>query len=39
MQDNQNDYLPTSPKNRQYNAANIGNGIEAKIAPNFPEIR
>lgn len=29
--------IPTRPKSTQYNAANIGNGIDAKRAPNFPE--
>jgi len=30
--------IPTYAKNRQYNAANIGAGIEAKTAPNFPRM-
>ena len=29
-------YIPTWEKRRQYNAATIGNGIEANTAPNFP---
>lgn len=39
---NQKDFLdernsvPTSPKRTQYNAANIGMGIDANTAPNFP---
>lgn len=28
--------IPTSPNKTQYNAAYIGNGIDAKTAPNFP---
>lgn len=28
--------IPTSPKRTQYNAANIGKGIDANTAPNFP---
>ena len=28
--------IPTRPKRTQYNAAKIGNGIEAKTAPNLP---
>jgi hypothetical protein len=28
--------IPTRPKRTQYNAANIGKGIDAKTAPNFP---
>jgi len=28
--------LPTRPKSTQYNAANMGNGIDANRAPNFP---
>ncbi|KAL4282207.1 hypothetical protein GQ457_03G039250 [Hibiscus cannabinus] len=30
-------HSPTMPNKMQYMAANIGNGIEAKKAPNFPE--
>lgn len=30
-------YIPTRPKRTQYIAANIGNGIDANKAPNFPE--
>ena len=30
-------HSPTMPNKMQYMAANIGNGIEAKNAPNFPE--
>jgi hypothetical protein len=26
------------PKRMQYNAANMGNGIDANTAPNFPEM-
>ena len=29
--------LQTYPKSMQYNAATIGIGIDAKIAPNFPK--
>lgn len=29
-------YAPTYAKKRQYKAATIGAGIEAKTAPNFP---
>jgi hypothetical protein len=28
--------VPMYAKKMQYRAANIGSGIEAKIAPNFP---
>lgn len=28
--------IPTRPKRTQYNAANIGKGIDANTAPNFP---
>lgn len=28
--------IPTRPKRIQYSAANIGKGIEANTAPNFP---
>jgi hypothetical protein len=30
------DHLPIYAKKMQYSAANIGKGIDAKIAPNFP---
>lgn len=30
------DHIPTRPKRTQYNAANIGKGIDANTAPNFP---
>lgn len=28
--------VPIYAKNMQYRAANIGSGIDARIAPNFP---
>jgi hypothetical protein len=28
--------IPTRPNRTQYNAANIGKGIDANTAPNFP---
>jgi hypothetical protein len=30
------DNIPTRPNRTQYNAANIGKGIDANTAPNFP---
>jgi hypothetical protein len=30
--------IPTRPKRRQYSAPNIGKGIDAKTAPNFPKV-
>ena len=33
----QQNHLPTMPNKTQYMAANIGKGIDAKKAPNFPE--
>lgn len=32
-------HLPTSAKRTQYNATNIGNGIDAKWSPNFPKCK
>lgn len=31
--------IPTRPKRTQCNAANMGKGIDAKRAPNFPASR
>jgi len=31
-------YIPTYAKKRQYSAAMIGAGMDAKTAPNLPEI-
>lgn len=31
--------VPTRPNNTQYSPANIGKGMDAKIAPNFPVSR
>jgi len=30
-------HSPTIPNKTQYTAANMGNGIDANRAPNFPE--
>lgn len=32
----QDDDVPTRPNRTQYNAENIGKGIDANTAPNFP---
>lgn len=32
----QSQYLPTRPNTTQYIAANIGKGMDANTAPNFP---
>jgi len=32
----QSHYVPTRPKTTQYIAANIGKGMDANTAPNFP---